>query len=606
MSPVTSRAKLLLVGAAALAMSLPALAQELLLPPGFGNETAPPAETQPQQPTTNTVTPTPRREAPRPRPRPDASAGELTELIEGELAEGEPLEPPPPPVEIPDESRRDPRFAGAIDPVAWGFGQQPWGSANGSFLSGLLRRQSTPLPSRWLHMTLRNALLARGEAPPQVNPVDWAAERAWLLLRMGEAAAARMVVSAVDVDNFTPKMTQVAVQSALANADPAGLCPLRAGALGEVEPAILPLTDAMCAALEGESASAAAQIDQARRRGRVRGIDLVLAQKVVGAGADTSRAVTVEWEPVDYLTSWRFGLATATGAIPPDRLMERASSQVRAWQARAPLLSPEQRLPAARHAAGLGVLSSGALNELYALIYDAADASDLPGTDAWRLRTAVLGRDRGARLGAMRQLWEAADGEIEEQAARAMLAFAATRVRPDSELARDAPELIASMLAGGYDREAARWAAAVGQMDDEPADRAWAMLALGTTSDAVDVSFGRIDSFIGRDNSRGQQRSKLLVAGLAGTGRIDTATAARLDERHGLGLGRTSVWSRIADDAGRRRQAGSAVLLAAIGMQAPSFAQVPAAQLLRGLSAMRRSGLDYAARMIAAEALART
>lgn len=187
-----------------------------------------------------------------------------------------------------------------------------------------------------------------------------------------------------------------------------------------------------------------------------------------------------------------------------------------------------------------------------------------------------------------------------------MLAFAATRVRPDPELGRDAPELIASMLAGGYDREAARWAAAVGQMDDEPADRAWAMLALGTTSDAVDVSFGRIDSFIGRDNSRGQQRSKLLVAGLAGTGRIDTATAARLDERHGLGLGRTSVWSRIADDAGRRRQAGSAVLLAAIGMQAPSFAQVPAAQLLRGLSAMRRSGLDYAARMIAAEALART
>jgi hypothetical protein len=400
-------------------------------------------------------------------------------------------------------------------------------------------------------------------------------------------------------------MTQVAVQSALANADPAGLCPLR-GSMGEVEPRILPLTDAMCAALEGESASAAAQIDQARRRGRVRGIDLVLAQKVVGAGAESSRAVTVEWEPVDYLTSWRFGLATATGAIPPDRLMERASPQVRAWQARAPLLSPEQRLPAARYAAGLGVLSSGALNELYALIYDATDASDLPGTDAWRLRTAVLGRDRKARLGAMRQLWEAADGELEEQAARAMLAFAATRVRPDPELGRDAPELIASMLAGGYDREAARWAAAVGQMDDEPADRAWAMLALGTTSDAVDVSFGRIDSFIGRDNSRGQQRSKLLVAGLAGTGRIDTATAARLDERHGLGLGRTSVWSRIADDAGRRRQAGSAVLLAAIGMQAPSFTQVPAAQLLRGLSAMRRSGLDYAARMIAAEALART
>jgi hypothetical protein len=602
---VTSRTKLLLAGGAALAVALPALAQEVLLPPGFGNESGPPPETQNQQTPGSGATPTPRQETPRPRPRPDATAGELTEVIEGELTEDEPLEPPPPPVEIPDESRRDPRFAGAIDPAAWGFGQQPWGTANGDFLSELMRRQSTPLPSRWLHITLRNALLARAEAPPQVNPVDWAAERAWLLLRMGEAAAGRMVVSAVDVDNFTPKMAQVAVQSALANADPAGLCPLRAS-MAEVEPRILPLTDAMCAALEGESASAAAQIDQARRRGRIRGIDLVLADKVVGAGADTSRAVTVEWEPVEYLTTWRFGLATATGALAPDRLMDAAAPRIRAWQARAPLLSPEQRLPAAQVAAGLGVFSSGALNELYSLIYDATDPSDLPGTDAWRLRTAVVGRDRNARLGAMRELWEDDRGELQREASRALLAFAATRVRPDPELGRDAPELIASMLAGGYDGEAARWAAAVGQMDDEPADRAWAMLALGTTSDQVDVSFGRIDAFIGRDGSRDKQRSKLLVAGLAGTGRIDTATASRLNDRHELGLGQSSVWTRIVNDAGRRGQSGSAVVLAAIGMQAPSFAQVPAAQLLHGLSAMRRTGLEYAARMIAAEALART
>ena len=64
-----------------------------------------------------------------------------------------------------------------------------------------------------------------------------------------------------------------------------------------------------------------AQIDDARRRGRIGGIDLALADKVVGAGADTGRAVTIEWEPVDRLTSWRFGLATATGMMPPDRLI---------------------------------------------------------------------------------------------------------------------------------------------------------------------------------------------------------------------------------------------------------------------------------------------
>ena len=143
-------------------------------------------------------------------------------------------------------------------------------------------------------------------------------------------------------------------------------------------------------------------------------------------------------------------------------------------------------------------------------------------------------------------------------------------------------------------------------MDDEPADRAWAMLALGTTSPAVDVSFGRIDAFIERDNSSGKQRSKLLVAGLAGTGRIESAVASRLNEQNDLGLGRTSVWTRMADDAGRRGQAGSAVLLAAIGLQSSSFERVTSAQFFHALSAMRMSGLDYAARMVAAEALART
>ena len=110
-----------------------------------------------------------------------------------------------------------------------GLGSNPWGAASGAFLSGLMRRMDTPIASRWAHIALRNALLARARAPRNVNPVDWAAERAWLLLRMGEADAARMLVSGVDVDRFTPKMFQVAVQSALANADPPGAVPARGG-----------------------------------------------------------------------------------------------------------------------------------------------------------------------------------------------------------------------------------------------------------------------------------------------------------------------------------------------------------------------------------------
>ena len=90
-----------------------------------------------------------------------------------------------------------------------------------------MRRMHTPIASRWAHIALRDALLAKLRAPRDVNPVDWVAERAWLLLRLGEADAARMLVSGVDTDRFTPKMTQVAIQSALANADPPALVPDR-------------------------------------------------------------------------------------------------------------------------------------------------------------------------------------------------------------------------------------------------------------------------------------------------------------------------------------------------------------------------------------------
>ena len=47
----------------------------------------------------------------------------------------------------------------------------------------------------------------------------------------------------------------------------------------------------MCSSLSGEPETAAAQIDDARRFGRIGGIDLALAEKVVGAGANTGRAV---------------------------------------------------------------------------------------------------------------------------------------------------------------------------------------------------------------------------------------------------------------------------------------------------------------------------
>src|SRR5947207_8417514 len=147
-----------------------------------------------------------------------------------------------------------------------------------------MRRMDTPIASRWAHIALRDALLAKARAPRLVNPIDWVAERAWLLLRLGEADGARMLVANVDTDRFTPKMVQVAVQSALANADAPALCPIEEG-IRKYDSSVRALVQAMCSALAGAPETAAGMVDQARRFGRIGGVDLALTEKVVGAGA---------------------------------------------------------------------------------------------------------------------------------------------------------------------------------------------------------------------------------------------------------------------------------------------------------------------------------
>jgi hypothetical protein len=582
------RAKPILVASAAIALALPAIAQQTV-PQG------PPSGASPAQ--SNTVSPAGNLPT-------TASPGAGDESAIEEIANLQ-LPPPPPPVEYPSHARRDPWTAGVLEPGQLGLGD-PWGGASGAFLSTLMRRMDTPLASRWAHMALRDALLAKAHAPRNVNPVDWAAERTWLLLRMGEADGARMLVAGVDTDRFTPKMVQVAVQSALATADPPALCPIEDG-IRKYEPRIGALVQAMCSSLAGEPETAAAQIDDARRHGRVGGIDLTLAEKVVGAGANTGRAVTIEWDPVEGLTAWRFGLATATGMTVPDRLLDAASPQLRAFHARAPLLTPQQKLQSAFFAAGLGVFSSQSMVDLYSAIYDSTDPDDLPSTDAWQLRQAFVGKDQAARVAAIRRLLDVGKTPLQKEAMRALVARAASLIEPDPELQADAPELISAMLAAGYDRAARRWATAVRRMDDESADRCWAMLALAAPDGAAaDVSFGRIGSFIGRDKSRGKIRSALLVAGLAGLGRISTDNANSLNRRYGLGLGRTSSWSKTIDAAAGRGQRGTVLVLVGTGLQAPSLERLPPAHLYHSILGLKRTGQDFSARMIAAEALSRT
>ncbi|MCY7398252.1 MAG: hypothetical protein LH466_05375 [Sphingomonas bacterium] len=587
------------VAGAAIAQSQP----ESILPPGFGDP-PPPAPPPNTTPATPTPAPGAADAAPRRAPAPDLSRIEDIIASEG-LDSASEIVAVAPPIEYRDDRRRNPALTGVIWPAAIGYSGAAWGSSSGKFLSVVLRRTDGPLASRWAHIGLRNMLLARTAAPGGVHPADWVAERAWLLLKLGEADAARLLVAGIDTDTFTPKMVQVAAQVALANGDPSGLCAIETE-LAKVEPKMAPLVTAMCASLAGESERAAADIEQARRRGRADPVDIALAAKVVGAGANTARATTIEWEPVTLLSSWRYGLSTATAMMPPERLITAAAPQVRGWLARAPMFSAPQKMAAARTAAAMGVMSSDAMVDLYSAAYDYADPDELGGTDPWRLRQAFVGKDRAARLSALRGLWGDAKDREKQMAGWVTTARAAVLVAPDAALADDASNLIAALFAGGYDRQAARWVPVVEDFDDAKGDAAWAMLALGLSAPAgLTIDQGRIEDFADRDTSPGKTRTGLLVAGLAGLGRIDAQVAGRLNAQYRLGLDRKTAWTGLIDGAAMRRQAGTAMLLAASAMQAPAIGELPALYMFHAVTALRRTGLEGLARMIAAEALAR-
>ena len=124
--------------------------------------------------------------------------------------------------ELPASARRSLAVVGPSGPREGALDQSIFAGADGRVAEILMRRLSAPLPSRWTSILLRRALATHMVTPRGVNGADFAAERAWLLLRMGEAEVARAVVQSVDPRNYTPKLYQVAMNALLASSDPAG------------------------------------------------------------------------------------------------------------------------------------------------------------------------------------------------------------------------------------------------------------------------------------------------------------------------------------------------------------------------------------------------
>ena len=608
-----SIAVLALAGVAAVALAIPAIGQnapESILPPGFGEPAAPPPKGRDEgRPPADLLPGDPGAASPGAPatavvdangdllPDDPGETGEGDEEEEEEQAEGLVLLP-----DLPPGVRRSTARVGVLEETDGGLGEEAFGTADGRYLSHLLRHTEAPIASRWMSILLRRTLLSDARTPASINGADWAAERAWLLLRMGEADAARQLVQKVDVDRYTPKMFDVAMQAALATSDPAGLCPMVEPASAVKRDPAWPFAAAMCAALAGDSADASARIGAARSRGPGAGIDGVLAEKVVGAGSNTRRAVTVEWEGTSQLTAWRYGLATATAAEIPERLLLSANPRVRAWHARAPLLSPAARLSSADIAAAMGVFSSTALVDFYGAVADLADSSEIAGTPPDQLRLAYAAEDIDGRIEALRGLWATGpDGDPYARYARLVLtARAAARIPAEDSYLAEAGELLAAMFAAGLDVQAARWSGLVGA---DPQSLGWALLAVGAPGQAVQWTPGASAFFAA--NQEGGARGALFVAAIAGLNRLPIEAAQELARDGGFVLTRDDRWTRALDRAVAAREPGTVAILCAIGLQGERWSAVSPARLYHAVSALRRAGFAAEARMIAAEAVTR-
>ena len=170
----------------------------------------------------------------------------------------------------------------------------------------------------------------------------------------------------------------------------------------------------------------------------------------------------------------------------------------------------------------------------------------------------------------------------------------------DKGLADNAAPIIASMLAAGLDRNAMPWSRVV-----DEGSLAWALLAVAQPLQQGAVPSSAVESFIGDDSSADQRKSRFLLAGLAGLGRLDDGDVQSLSGRLGVNLTRASRWSNAIDLAGQYRNPALVALLAGLGMQGSGWDKMTARNLYHIVRALDRAGLNAEARMIAAEAVAR-
>ena len=583
--------------AVVLAFALPALGQqgpESLLPEGFGDP-APSAPNNPARPSSSTPSTTKTGTSPANPASGDVSADAAADDAEEDEEDAQEMVVR---YDVPPAARRSLNAIGIISETSGGFPAASFGVTNGAFLKQVVERTSGPIASRWGTIMARRLLASRTNTPQGVNGADWTAERAWLLLRMGDSVVARGLVQQVDAGNYTKRLHEVAMQTYLANGDLAGICPLTEGGVRLVNSGRWKMSRAICASLAGEQGSATGFINQGRYQGWVRGVDYLLTEKAVGAGINGRRSVKIEWDGVEGMNPWRFGLSAAVGLEPPEQLFSKSGRQINGWRAQLPMFAPAIRAKYAPGAAALGVFSNRDMVDLYAQVLDDPDAPDAMKTQAENLGNAYTVSGDSGKVSAMASIWGAERTGADYLAALVMTARAAALIDPSADHVGQADGLIASMLTAGLDRSAARWSNIV-----SGGSLGWALVTLGAPGRVTLADYGDLDEFYGNDDSVEGHKSGLLLAGLAGLGRVESGARTDFAGDLKINIARQTAWSKAITAAADRGEQGTVALMAIAGMQAPSWASVPAHHVYYIVRSLRQVGLEAEARMIAAEAV---
>ena len=505
-----------------------------------------------------------------------------------------------PKYDMPSAARRSMTQVGILAEDEGGFPAGSLGRQNPQLIAALLEGNKGQLVSRWGHILLRRALASRLDAPAGMNPADFAGGRAALLVRMGEGDAARELVQDVDAGNYTPALTQAAIDAYAFTADITGICPVTAIVGGARKDADWRVLRAICASFQGDGSGGMGQLDHLLGEGGWPKIDVLLAQRYAGSAGKSRRTVKIEWDGVSGMNPWRFALAAAVGVPVPDALMKDLSPRYAYAAATAPMLGLEARAAGADQAGAAGILSSAALVDLYGQIYAQDDINGTWAAAAETLRNAYVAEAPADRFAALSSLWDGGADPKARYSRLVLTAYAAARLPVSGDYAKAAPDLIAAMLSAGLDQNALRW----GELADV-GSLGWGQLVVAAPNRAAPVGAAALSSFAGNDDSEGQHKSRMLLAGLAGLGRVEPGAASDFAGKLGIDLNRQTKWTRLIDQAADLNNQELVVLLAGLGMQGDDWRKMTSVNLYHIVAALNRVGLSAEARMIAAEAVAR-